>query len=164
MFNLTDILSYLKVPGVAAKLERAGDLLQYVLPWVALSFVAFTGDKNLAWIWFHGCLASTVIVHLIKKASNFTPWGKRPSGGDNSFPSGHTAGAFSGAAFFYFAFGPVWAAVPVALAVLTGVSRVVAGHHWIRDVVGGAVIASVVMWMAFNGPEYAEPVLQMLNF
>lgn len=151
MFNLTDLIDYVKVPGTTAKMERIGDVMQYVLPWLALSFVAFTGNAELAWTWLYGCLGAAVVVHVIKKLMNFTKFGKRPNGGDNSFPSGHTSGAFSGAAFFLFAFGPTAAAIPFVLAFMTGWSRVLAKHHWWRDVIAGALISTLCVYFAFYG-------------
>lgn len=150
MFNLTEVINHLKVSGKVKKLENAGDILQYLIPWAALVVVAFTGSAELAWTWLNGCLLTLVVVHLIKKVSNLTPWGKRPNGGDNSFPSAHTSGAVSGAAFFYFAFGPYVAIVPGLLALLTGFSRVAGHHHWIRDVVAGAGIAIACMYYVFT--------------
>jgi membrane-associated phospholipid phosphatase len=150
MFNLTELIDYLKVPGVVAKLQRLGDILQYVLPWTALSIVAFTGKAELAWAWLYGCLATVAITHVVKKLSNYTRFGQRPNGGKDSFPSGHTAIATAGAAFMWFAFGPVVAAVPVALAALTGLSRVLSKNHWWRDVIGGAVIATACMHVALS--------------
>lgn len=73
----------------------------------------------------------------------------RPDGSDNkSFPSGHTAVAFSAATFMDRRYGEqlnrdygAWA-VPAlyGVAALTGVARVEANkHHWV-DVIGGGVI------------------------
>lgn len=148
MFNLTELLNHLKVPGTVAKLQRLGDILQYALPWAALAAVAFTGKAELAWDWLYGGLAATIIVHVLKVASNYTRFGVRPNGGANSFPSGHTSGAFIGASFVLFAFGPVMAAVPLALAALTGLSRVLSHNHWWRDVIAGAVIATTCMYLS----------------
>lgn len=148
MFNLTDLLDHLKVPGTVEKLQRLGDVLQYALPWLALALVAFTGKADLAWDWLYGCLASVLIVHVLKVLSNYTRFGKRPNGGKNSFPSGHTAGAFLGASFMLFAFGPVVAAIPFVLAALTGLSRVLSKNHWWRDVIGGAALATACMYVS----------------
>ncbi|TFG95766.1 phosphatase PAP2 family protein [Candidatus Thorarchaeota archaeon] len=151
MFNMTELLDYLKVPGHVAKLQRIGDILQYALPWTALAAVAFTGKAELAWTWLYGCLASILIVHTLKTLSNYTPFGERPDGGKNSFPSGHTAGAFLGASFLLFSFGPVVAAVPFVLAALTGLSRVLAKKHWWRDVIAGSIIATTCMYVSTFG-------------
>ena len=72
---------------------------------------------------------------------------------DDSFPSGHTANAFSSATTLYRRYG--WqAGVPAyAVATLTGVARERAReHHW-YDVVAGAAIGGLSGWFftdAFN--------------
>lgn len=69
----------------------------------------------------------------------------RPDGSDNkSFPSGHTALAFSAATFMDRRYGEQYGAwVPAALygvAAMTGVARVEAKkHHWSDVVAGGAI-------------------------
>lgn len=74
---------------------------------------------------------------------------RRPDGSDNkSFPSGHTAVAFSAVGFMDRRYGEQWGqrygqwAVPAlyGVAALTGVARVEANkHHW-GDVLAGAAI------------------------
>lgn len=79
-------------------------------------------------------------VYLLKHAVRRT----RPDGtDDNSFPSGHTAVAFSGATVLHKEFGKTspWISVAgYAVATLTAVDRVRRNrHHW-DDVAAGAVI------------------------
>ena len=59
----------------------------------------------------------------------------------DSFPSGHTATAFAGAALMWSVFTSWRARVPVLVtAALTGLSRVAVGAHWPLDVLGGAML------------------------
>lgn len=89
--------------------------------------------------------ATLAATELLKHTVHST----RPDGSDNkSFPSGHTAVAFSAAAFMDRRYGEQWGqrygqwAVPAlyGVAALTGVARVEANkHHW-GDVLAGAAI------------------------
>lgn len=62
----------------------------------------------------------------------------------NSFPSGHTAMAFTAATIFHKEYGlthsPWYSAGAYAVAAGTGVMRVLNNHHWANDVIAGAGI------------------------
>lgn len=78
---------------------------------------------------------------------------RRKSDGRNSFFSGHTAMAFTGAVFFAYNFensdysrtikNLAWAG-SLALASSTGYLRIIAGKHFLTDVIVGAVVGSAV--------------------
>lgn len=150
MFNFHDLKNHItSAVGGVEKLRAVGDILQYVLPWGALMAIAFTGASS-AKQWLMVVLGTMIVTQVMKYAFNLTSLGRRPDGGSNSFPSGHTSGAFSGAWVFVAAFGWVWGAVPLALATLVGLSRVVSKrHHW-RDVVAGAAVAGAVAYYVFT--------------
>ncbi|WP_169312702.1 phosphatase PAP2 family protein [Hylemonella gracilis] len=92
-------------------------------------------------------LSTALTVHSLKKTTRQ----KRPDydSGEarDSFPSGHTASAFAGAAFIHRRYGFSQAAVPYALAAFVGYSRIQAGAHHPRDVAGGALIAGFSTWL-----------------
>ncbi len=67
---------------------------------------------------------------------------KRPNGGRYSFPSGHTASAFSSAAFIQRRYGWKVGLPAYVLAAYTGWTRVYAKKHYIWDVAAGAVIGT----------------------
>jgi len=78
-----------------------------------------------------------------------------------SFPSGHTSLAFASAMFFTFklmttfkdSFHRTWQLIlllcPLLLAFLVGISRTLDYHHHFGDVVGGALLGTLVAWLAF---------------
>jgi len=69
---------------------------------------------------------------------------KRPDTNEHdSFPSGHTASAFSGATFIHQRYGLKYAILPYILAVYTGYTRVDANRHYVHDVVAGALLGSL---------------------
>lgn len=65
---------------------------------------------------------------------------ERPDGSsNNSFPSGHTAMAFTGAELVRYEYGNMWGLGAYTLAIAVGLSRVYRKRHYIWDVAGGAV-------------------------
>ena len=68
-----------------------------------------------------------------------------------SFPSGHTAGAFASATALSALYPPVR---PVfwSVAVACGVNRVVKHQHFLSDVVAGAVVGHLVAWWIVTRP------------
>ena len=76
----------------------------------------------------------------------------RPYGGNNSFPSGHTAVAFVGAHIIYKEFkdsNPWIAYSGYAMASVTAGARVIHDKHWVCDVVAGAGIAMLATELAY---------------
>lgn len=64
----------------------------------------------------------------------------RPNGGSNSFPSGHTSIAFTGAEFIRKEYGWGWGVPAYLAAGFVGWSRVASNTHYTRDVVAGAAL------------------------
>ena len=65
---------------------------------------------------------------------------QRPDGGRQSFPSGHAASAFGGAAFLQRRYGWSYGAPAYAVATFVAWSRVEAKRHWTSDVIAGGAI------------------------
>ncbi len=146
MSDLTRIRKRFSKPGLVPKLRAAGDILRYAIPGAALLAIAFSGNTDLARYWIIVIAVTQVVTELMKKAFNVIGLGKRPDGKDDSMPSGHASMAFSGAWVFYFVYGPLIAIVPLILATITAVSRVLAKrHHW-YDVTVGALLALLVAY------------------
>lgn len=76
----------------------------------------------------------------------------RPYGGNNSFPSGHTATAFVGSHIIYKEFkdsNPWIAYSGYAMGAFVAGSRVAHDKHWVSDVVAGAGIAMLATELAY---------------
>lgn len=84
-------------------------------------------------------LISGMVTQGLKKATKVT----RPTGADNSYPSGHTTLAFAGATVLYHEFiktDPWLAYSGFAFATATGCLRLTNRAHWLPDVLTGAGI------------------------
>lgn len=68
----------------------------------------------------------------------------RPTGGNYSFPSGHTATAFATASVLSEHFGPAAGVPAYALATATALARLEDRRHYLSDVLFGAAIGFVV--------------------
>ncbi len=117
-------------------LERAGDIIQIILPTFAglysVSKRDYTGAKQL----LYSGLTSTSLVYELKYIVN----AKRPDGGRHSFPSGHTAISFVSSTYMWKRYGPEFGVPSTLLASFVGLSRIEARRHFVHDVVVGALI------------------------
>jgi membrane-associated phospholipid phosphatase len=88
---------------------------------------------------------------------------RRPDGSNNnSFPSGHTASAFSGAMFVHQRYGIEKAIVPYFLAGFTAFSRIDAKKHNFVDVLTGVGISGLYIWMFVD--EYVDECVDISIF
>lgn len=123
-------------------LERTGDVLQIALPVGAGLSALILQD----WMGF-GRLAALMLVsqgatHLLKHAIE----SRRPDGGSNGFPSGHTSAAFAGSGFVAFRYGNRYAWPLHLAAAVVGYSRLTADKHGLMDVAGGATLSLLSCW------------------
>ena len=124
-------------------LETYGDIGQIAIPGIAALVSVAKRDKKGLVQWGVGTATTMGLTFGLKYAVN----SERPNGGRQSFPSGHTAGAFSGASYLHYRYGWKWGLPAYAAAAVVGYSRVEADkHHW-YDVVGGAAIANLVAFV-----------------
>lgn len=74
--------------------------------------------------------------------------------GADSFPSGHTVGAFALAGVILFASRSPWLrSVAVLLAVCVAASRILAFRHWASDVVASALLGTFTAWVVARSME-----------
>lgn len=140
-------------------LEDTGDVLQIALPLSAGLATVFQkdyqGTKQLAFSY-----ASTM---ALTYALKYTTKRQRPEGRNSydSFPSGHTSSAFSGASFIQRRYGWKYGKYAYILAALTGVSRMEGpdGYHDIWDVLGGAAVGIGSTYL-FTKP-YENPKIEV---
>lgn len=121
-------------------IESSGDILQLALP-VGAALYSYEIDdtqglKSLGWAYTSTITATYMLKYSVQKP--------RPNGANKlSFPSGHTASAFSGASYLQMRYG--WKiGVPAYLtAAFVGYSRVYSNNHDIYDVTAGAALATL---------------------
>ena len=130
------------------------DYLQYT-PWAAHAVMGLCGvkgmSKNRLQILTADALAAIMmatIVNGLKYSINRT----RPNGDNASFPSGHTATAFTGATLLAheYANRSIW--IPIAgytVATTTGVMRILNNRHYVSDVIVGAAIGILSAELAY---------------
>ncbi|NOC94559.1 phosphatase PAP2 family protein [Ruegeria sp. HKCCD6604] len=130
-------------------LEDVGDVLQLAIPLAALGITYTKDDKEGRQQLAKGVGTTFLTVQSLK----FLVEKWRPNySADNSFPSGHTAAAFSGAAFLQTRYGSSYGVPAYLLASFVGYTRVRAEKHFSDDVLAGASIAMLSNWL------YATPL------
>lgn len=104
--------------------------------------------RDRAMVTFTAYATMAVLVNTLK----YTVREPRPgSGVRNSFPSGHTAVAFTAAEIVRVEYGPWWGLAAYSVGCATAFLRVYNDRHWITDTIAGAGIgilsARVGYWM-----------------
>lgn len=78
---------------------------------------------------------------------------------NNSFPSGHTAAAFSIFSYLVFTVKHKWKVFLLILPILVGLSRVYLAQHFLIDVVAGSVLGittAILFFRLFNGNRFSD--------
>jgi len=140
---------------------RAGDALQVGVPLAALGLTFLLGDDaagggspdwsgvagvpGFEWTRMNGSPRHDLALamartELVTYGLKYGVDAERPSGGGQSFPSGHTSVAFAGAEFIRKQYGWEWGIPAYLAAGFVGWSRVESANHWPRDVWAGAAI------------------------
>jgi len=128
----------------------ADDYFQYLPAAVYAGFgAAGLGDSNFTEHLAAGATAFGTMTLLVN-GLKYTCCRMRPDGSRaNSFPSGHTATAFTGAELVRLEYGPWWGAGAYLVATGVGFLRIYNNRHWFTDVLAGAgigVLSANVAW------------------
>ncbi len=118
-------------------IRYSGDIIQIALPVTFLSTQLIFRDKKGTLQFVETMATSLVITHTLKRLINKPrPYG----GGTYSFPSGHTASAFTGAACLERRYGLKIGVPAYMLASYVGWTRVYSNKHDYWDVFAGAMV------------------------
>ena len=123
--------------------EKVGDFLAFTIPATAFGTTYYFDDKEgrTEFYKMYGVTMTSTI------ALKYTVREKRPDNNDrDSFPSGHTSSAVSGAVFMHKRYGFSYALPLYVGAVYTGYSRVHVNRHHPRDVLAGALLGGLSAW------------------
>jgi membrane-associated phospholipid phosphatase len=120
----------------ADAVQTAGDVGAVLLPAAAAAGALIAKDyRGLRQLTLaYG--STTAVVFILKPLVDRT----RPNGGNHSFPSGHAASAFAGAAFVQMRYGWKLGLPAYAAAAFVAYSRVESKNHYTSDVVAGGAI------------------------
>lgn len=114
-----------------------GDVARYAIPAGAVLLSTLKDDtEGLGQLLVSGGV-TLGLTYGLKHAVN----ARRPDGGTHSFPSGHAAFAFTGAAYIHERYGWQWGLPATLAAGAVAWSRVDARRHYWRDVLASAAIA-----------------------
>ncbi len=120
----------------ADTVSRLGDIGSILLPASGLVVAAAHHDGKGVFELTKAYGAAMAVVYILKPTIDRA----RPDGGSMSFPSGHSASAFAGAAFQQRRYGWGYGAPAYAAATFVAWSRVESKHHFTSDVIAGAAI------------------------
>lgn len=146
------ILLWILTAGSAAGAtltERSGDAFQILLPAAAYGATWYLDDVEGRNQFYRSFATNLVVTYGLK----YSVAKERPDGGAHSFPSGHTSAAFQGATFIHRRYGLGYAWPAYLAAAFTGYSRVFSEHHYVEDVVAGALIGGWSSWY-FTSPNF----------
>ena len=137
--------------------ERAGDVGAILLPVGSAAGALIAKDhKGLAQLG-EAYASAMAVVYVLKPLVDRT----RPDGGHQSFPSGHTASAFAGAAFLQMRYGWALGAPAYAVASFVGYSRVESKSHYTSDVAAGAAIGIATNLLFTRHREHVAVVIDL---
>jgi hypothetical protein len=125
-------------------MEQIGDYFQVIVPAYALGMGMKESDYAGAKQFLYSFGAASGSVFGLKSVINED----RPDHSNkDSFPSGHTAAAFTGATFIHKRYGIKPAIIPYFMAGFTGYTRIQAKKHYLHDVLAGAAISTLWTWI-----------------
>lgn len=125
--------------------KEIGHYTQIGLPITALGISIAKGDKKGSIQLLKSFVVETAIVQGLKHTIDR----KRPSGGSQSFPSGHTAVSFMSSTYLWKRYGWEYGLPSTVLAAFVGYSRFGIDEpvHYFSDVVAGALIGIGSSWI-----------------
>lgn len=124
-------------------LTSFGDFAQFIPAISGYVMTIYFSDAPGALQLTESLLLNLTATQILKVSINE----KRPNGGNNSFPSGHTSGALAGASFIHFRYGLEPALFFYLISGVVGYSRVHAKAHYWHDVIAGAAIGTASSYL-----------------
>ena len=129
-------------------IELAGDIIRIILPLTAVGMTVYYDDHEGLVQYAKSFLATVGTTYALKYSISTDG----PDGDSNSFPSGHTAIAFSGASFLQRRYGWKYGIPAYVAASFVGWSRIESDNHYLKDVLAGAALG-VISTYIFTDPD-----------
>lgn len=143
----------------ASSLEQTGDVLAVLLPAAAFATPLIKGDTLGRHQVEKSLLTSFAIAYGLKASIEHDG----PNGKSHSFPSGHSAMAFAGAASLYRRYGWRYGLPATFAAAVVGYSRVQSDNHRWEDVWAGAAIGIASAWFWIDPREEEIAVTPLVS-
>lgn len=141
--------------SVKDDIKSAGDYIQYITPIFFISYSACFLTNQVSRVFVLSFIIALLIMTFLKGITN-APRPREIEGTDNpdldldwspdegnSWPSGHTISAMTGG-IFWFQINEWAGIIGVCLGLFTGLSRIIAKAHWLRDVCTSSAIAVII--------------------
>jgi membrane-associated phospholipid phosphatase len=139
--------------------EKLGDFLTFTVPAAAYGSTFYFDDEE-GRTEFYKAYGVTMVSTVALK---YTVRAERPDNDDrDSFPSGHTASAVSGAVFMHKRYGFAYALPLYVGAAYTGYSRIHVNRHHPRDVLAGTILGALSAWY-FTTPNEKFHIMPIVN-
>lgn len=135
------IAESLKEQREDAFFTQTGDIMQIAIPAAAAGYSLVLWDTDGLKSYCYSFGATMLAAHTLKYAVGRPRPYQNPGERGKSFPSGHTAAAFSGASYLQMRYGWRIGAAAYGMASAVGYSRVWSQNHYWTDVLAGAAIA-----------------------
>lgn len=140
--------------------EEYADITQVALP--AGAFAGSLAARD--WEGAAQIGASIGVAYGFAQLLKFTLDCRRPCGGHDAFPSGHTTLAFSGASALHHRYGWQYGLPAYLLAGGVAWSRVHTRYHCWRDVIAGAAIAQLVSYILVDPRDESVTLLPYVDW
>lgn len=131
-------------------IQKAGDILQLVLPVTAAGLTLAHKDKEGGWELGESLAVTAGVTFALKYGIDE----RRPNGGHYSMPSGHTSVSFSAAEYMRKRYGWEYGVPAYAVASFVAYSRVESREHYTKDVIAGAgigILSSYIFTKPYKG-------------
>lgn len=132
---------------------RVDDYIQYapIAAYATLGFAPVKHRNDFASRMLAGATAYATMAAIVQTVKPIVREKRPDSHARNSFPSGHTATAFTGAELMRIEYGNAVGAAGYAVAVTVGFLRMYNSRHWYNDVLAGAGVgilsAKIGYWL-----------------
>ncbi|MCH9644577.1 MAG: phosphatase PAP2 family protein [Gammaproteobacteria bacterium] len=146
------------IDSCQASIESVGTALQIALPVFAGSTALIKKDYKGFKQFAYATLFTFGVTYILKPTLDE----RRPDGGSDSFPSGHTAISFAASTYMWRRYNAAYGIPLTGIASFVGYSRVESKRHYVWDVMAGAALgigANMIFTSKFkNASVGVEPV------